>query len=159
MKNNYPDIINLANKYYDLVFVDLDNELEQEISENIINNSNLIVANLSQRLASIDTFLELREQKPILKSKKTLLLIGRYDKASKYSIKNISRYMKEKNKVSVIPYNTLFFEACEEAKVPELFLNIRKINEEDENSFFISEVNRASENIIYRLQDLQQMKM
>ena len=67
--------------------------------------------------------------------------------------------MKEKNKVSVIPYNTLFFEACEEAKVPELFLNIRKINEEDENSFFISEVNRASENIIYRLQDLQQMKM
>ena len=27
IKQNYPEIINLANKYYDLVFVDLDAEL------------------------------------------------------------------------------------------------------------------------------------
>ena len=66
--------------------------------------------------------------------------------------------MREKNKVSTIPYNTLFFEACEEAKVPDLFLRLRKVDEEDRNNFFISEVRRVSENIIYRLQDLQ-MKM
>ena len=95
---------------------------------------------------------------PILNSKKTLLLIGRYDKYSKYTIKNISRYMNEKNKVSTIPYNTLFFEACEEAKLPDLFLRLRKVDEEDRNAFFISEVKRTSDNIIYRLQDLA-MKM
>lgn len=154
----YPDIINLANNYYDLVFVDLDKEVGEEITDTILGASNLVVASLSQRLSSINSFMETREEKSILNSKKTLLLIGRHDKFSKYTVKNISRYMGEKNKVSTIPYNTLFFEACEEAKVPDLFLRLRKTDEDDRNGFFMAEVKRASENIIYRLQDLQ-MKM
>ncbi len=158
LEKTYPDIINLANSYYDLVFIDLDNEMNSSIREMILANSDLIVANISQRLTSIDRFMETREKTPILNSKKTLILIGKYDKFSKYSIKNITRYMGEKNKVSTIPYNTLFFEACEEAKVPDLFLKIRNVDEEDINGFFLSEVKRTSENIMYRLQDLA-MKM
>ncbi len=158
LEKTYPDIINLANSYYDLVFIDLDNEINSSIREMILANSDLIVANISQRLTSIDRFMETREKTPILNSKKTLILIGKYDKFSKYSIKNITRYMGEKNKVSTIPYNTLFFEACEEAKVPDLFLKIRNVDEEDINRFFLSEVKRTSENIMYRLQDLA-MKM
>lgn len=154
LEKTYPDIINLANIYYDLVFIDLDNEMNPSIREMILANSDLIVANISQRLTSIDRFMETRENTPILNSKKTLLLIGKYDKFSKYSIKNITRYMGEKNKVSTIPYNTLFFEACEEAKLPDLIFNLRKIDEEDINGFFLSEVKRTSENIMYRLQDL-----
>ena len=154
VKENYVDVINLANKYYDLVFVDLDMELGNEVINTILENSNLIVASLSKRLTSIDNFIEKREEMPILKSKKTLILISRYDRYSKYTVKNISRYMGEKNKVSTIPYNTLFFEACEEAKVVDLFLSIRKIGEDDVNGMFLSEVKRTAENIIYRLQDL-----
>lgn len=152
LKKAYSDIINLANNYYDLVFVDLDRELEQEISDAILGNSNLIVANISQRLSSIDKFIELREQMQFLNLNKTLILVGRYDKASKYTVKNITRYMGEKNKVSTIPYNTLFFEASEEAKVPDLFLRIRNIDEDDMNHFFLSEVKRTVENILYRLE-------
>lgn len=156
IRRYYPDIINLANNYYDLVLVDLDRQVPDDIADMILENSNLIVANLSQRLTSINSFMELREEKPILKSKKTLLLIGRYDKYSKYNIKNISRYLGEKNKVSTLPYNTLFFEACEEAKVPDLFLSLRKtVGEDDRNGFFIAEVKRTVDNIIYRLEDLR----
>lgn len=154
IKEHYVNVIDLANKYYDLVFVDLDIELGNDVINNILENSNLIVASLSQRLTSIDDFIEKREKMPILKSKKTLILISRYDRDSKYTVKNISRYMGEKNKVSTIPYNTLFFEACEEAKVVDLFLSIRKISEDDVNGMFLSEVKRTTENIIYRLQDL-----
>lgn len=154
--NMYPDIINLANNYYDLVLVDLDNNINSYAVEKIIGASNLVVINLSQRLTSIDNFLEIREKNAMFKAKKTLLLIGRYDKYSKYSIKNISRYMNEKNIVSTIPYNTLFFEAAEEGKVPDLFLRLRKtVDEDDRNGFFIAEVGRTVENIIYRLQNLQ----
>lgn len=152
LKQVYSDIINLANNYYDLVLVDLDRELEQEISDTILGNSNLIIANISQRLSSIDRFIELREKMQFLNSNKTLILVGRYDRASKYTIKNITRYMGEKNKVSTIPYNTLFFEAAEEAKVPDLFLKIRKIDEDDINYFFLAEVKRTVENILYRLE-------
>ena len=158
IKTYYPDIINLANRYYDLVFVDLDKELGEELENTILTNSNLIVSSLSQRLASINEFMKLREEKTILNSNKNLILIGRYDRFSKYTIKNITRYMGEKNKISTIPYNTLFFEACEEAKVPDLFLRLRKVDEEDRNAFFLTEVKRTAENIIYRLQDLA-MKM
>lgn len=156
IRNSYPEIINLANKYYDLVLVDLDKQVEDDISETILRNSNLVVINLSQRISSINNFMESREQNQILQSKKTMLLIGRYDKYSKYNIKNISRYLGEKNKVSTIPYNTLFFEACEEATVPDLFLRLRKrIDDDDRNSFFIEEVKRTTGNIMYRLEDLQ----
>lgn len=154
LKENYLEIIASANAYYDLVLVDVDMDMGSNLVNKILEKSNLVVANLSQRLLVLNNFINVREKMPILKTKKTLLLIGRYDRYSKYTIKNISRYLKEKNKVSTIPYNTLYFEACEEACVPEFFLSIRKLGEEDRNGFFLSEVKRTSENIIYRLQDL-----
>ena len=152
----YPNIIKSANQYYDLVFVDLDDNVDEETRNTIIHDSDIVVVCMSQRLKSIDKFNELKKQNQLLTSKKALILIGRYDKFSKYNSKNISRYLGEKNQVLTIPYNTLFFEASEEAGVPDLFLKFRKsIDSEDRNAFFIQEVKRASENIIYRLQDLQ----
>ena len=152
----YPSIIKAANQYYDLVFVDLDENVDEETRKTIIYDSDIIVINMSQRLRSIDKFRELKEKNQLLASRKALLLIGRYDKYSKYNSKNSSRYLGEKNQVLTIPYNTLFFEATEEAGVPDLFLRFRKnLDPEDRNAFFIEEVRRASENIVYRLQDLQ----
>ena len=155
----YPNIVKAANQYYDLVFVDLDENVDEESRKTIIYDSDIVIINMSQRLRSMNKFIELKQKNQILNSQKTLILIGRYDKFSKYNSKNISRYLGEKNQVLTIPYNTLFFEATEEAGVPDLFLRFRKtLDPEDRNAFFIEEVKRASENIVYRLQDLQ-MKM
>lgn len=156
---NYPDVITLASKFYDMVFVDLDAEMQQEIKDQIISQSDLIVASMTQRLSSVNQFLKVREEIDVLKSKKTLVLVGKYDRESKYTIKNITRYMGEKNKVLTVPYNILFFEASEEANVADLFLKLRKADQEDNNGFFLSEVKRVSENIMYRLQDLAMKKM
>ena len=82
--------------------------------------------------------------------------MGRYDKFSKYNSKNVSRYLEEKNQVLTIPYNTLFFEATNESGVPDLFLKLKKLSDsEDKNTIFVEEIKRASENIIYRLEELQ----
>lgn len=153
---SYPAIIEVAKRYYDIVLVDMDNELDKDIQKEILDASDLVVANLSQRLSSINEFVKTKNNSILLNSSRTLILIGRYDKYSKYTAKNITRYLKEKNIVSTLPYNTLYFEACEEAKVPDLFLRLRNnIDPEDRNAFFINEVKRLSENIMYRLQDLQ----
>ena len=152
----YPNIIKAANQYYDLVFVDLGENVDEDSKKEIIHDSDVIVINMSQRLRSINKFKENKEKNQHLASKKAVILIGRYDKFSKYNAKNISRYLGEKNQVLTIPYNTLFFEATEEAGVPDLFLRFRKtLDPEDRNAFFIEEIKRASENIVYRLQDLQ----
>ncbi len=152
----YPSVIEAASHYYDRVFVDLDYNIPKESRDEILKNSDIIVLNLTQRLSSLKEFLETKEQNPLLKSPKTLLLIGRYDKYSKYNSKNISRFLKEKNHILTIPYNTLFFEAAEEAAVPDLFLRFKKFyDQDDRNAFFIEEVKRATDNIIYRLQEIQ----
>src|SRR5699024_10053219 len=74
----YPEIINLANSYYDLVLVDLDTEVDEETRRQIIGASNLVVVSLSQRLASINNFLEFRQNNPMFNTNKILILIGRY---------------------------------------------------------------------------------
>ncbi len=156
IESMYPDIIKSANQYYDLIFVDLDNNVDEETKNTIIRDSDIVVINMSQRMKSINRYMELKDQDQTVNSLKSLLLIGRYDRSSKYNSKNITRYLGEKNQVLTIPYNTLFFEAAQEAGVPDLFLKFRRnLDSEDRNAFFIAEVKRAAENIVYRLQDLQ----
>ena len=146
----------MQKKYYDKIFIDLDYNVDEKIRKKILEMSDIIIINLNQRMSSLNDFLEKKEENQLLNSPKTLLLIGRYDSYSKYNSKNISRYLGEKNQVLTIPYNTLFFEAAEEANVPDLFLNYRRIKDiTDKNNNFISEVKRASENIIYRIQEIQ----
>lgn len=112
--NNYFEIIQIANQYYDYVFVDLDNSIgEQQINE-ILDKSDIIVEVFSQRRTKIKEFVEVRERRPILKDQKSMLLIARYNKDSKYKAKNLKRYLNEKREINVIPYDTLFFEAAEE---------------------------------------------
>ncbi len=158
ISQNYGTIIELANKYYDLVIVDLDTSIPKIIQEQIIKISDLLVVTLSQRLNALNKFLKLKESNPLFEDSKVLVLIGRYDKYSKYTSKNITRYLGEKNQVLTLPYNTQYFEACEEARVPDMFLKLRKMDSDDRNGFFLSEIKRVSENIMYRLQILQQRR-
>ena len=155
----YIEVINLANSYYDTVFVDLDNNVGEEIKQKIIEQSDLVIVNSSQNYSSLKKLKEEKDKGGILKEAKSLILIGRYDKYSKYNSKNISRFLEEKNQVLTIPYNTLYFEATNEAEVPDLFLKLRKISDSDDrNAIFEEELKRASENIIYRLQELQTIR-
>ena len=154
----YPDIIRSANQYYDFVFVDLDTNINYETQRAILKDSNLVLANISQGLYSIDRFMEERKNDEILASKKTMPLIGRYDRYSKYTTKNITRYMGERRQVIAIPYNTLLYDAAQEAGVPDYFLNFVRnpnLDKEDRNYLFFQEINRAVESIQYRLQELQ----
>ena len=83
-----------------------------------------------------------------------MMLINKYDKFSQYNTKNISRYLGEKKEIFSVPYNTLYFEAAEEGGVVDLFFRIRKVDEADRNAFFIQELKRVTDAIIYKLQEL-----
>ena len=151
----YPEILQLANRYYDIILVDLSKRMSEQYAENIIQISDVVVVNLTQRLKSIDDFIELRETEEFYKRKHIMLLIGRYDAFSKYNTKNITRYMREKKPVKVIPYNTLYFEACSEGKIIDFFLKLRNVDEADRNHLFIKETTNVGNSIIYKLQELQ----
>lgn len=152
---SYPDILQVANRYYDIILVDLCKRMPSSLAENIIQMSDIVVVNMTQRLKSIDNFIELREENEFYRRKNIMLLIGRYDAFSKYNVKNISRYIREKKLVNVIPYNTLFFEACSESKIIDFFLKLRNLDENDRNHLFIKEVSNMVGAIIYKIQELQ----
>lgn len=156
IRDKYKDIIKNASKYYDMVFVDVDKGLDDDFVKQILKISDLTVVNVEQKLNEIDDVNKLLHSE--LRNDDFILNIGRFDSYSKYSVKNISRYLGIKTDISVVPYNTLYFEAASEESVADLFLKIRKVEEGDRNAIFTKEVSQAVERIIYKLQELQ-MKM
>lgn len=151
----YPTILQVADRSYDFVFVDISKRMPKEQMKRILEIADVIIVNMTQRLKTIDEFMRLREENDFFKKNNILLNIGRYDKFSKYNIKNITRYMKEKKDVHAVLYNTLFFESCAEGTVAEFFLRLRSINEEDRNIAFLEEIKRLTKDLIYKLQELQ----
>lgn len=151
----YPTILQVANRNYDLIFVDISKNMPKEQVKQILEFSDIIIMNMTQRQQTIDDFIKLREENDFFKKNNILLNIGRYDKFSKYNIKNISRYMKEKKDVHAILYNTLFFESCSDGKVAEFFLRLRRLDSEDRNAVFIEEIARLTKDLIYKMQELQ----
>lgn len=156
IKNKYKEIIQNASKFYDMVFVDVDKGLEDECVKQILKISDLVVINTEQKIGMINEINELIHSE--LRNENFILNIGRFDSYSKYSVKNISRYLGMKRDISVIPYNTLYFEAASEESVADLFLKIRNVDEGDRNRAFVTETKSAVEKIVYKLQELQ-MKM
>lgn len=155
----YPELIKLANQYYDMVLVDLDKDIDEQVRNEILEISNLNILVLSQRLQSLNLYKDEKQKDKKIRTPKNLAVIGKYIKETKYNKKNITRYLEERKEINIVPYNTLFFEAAEEADVTELFLKLRKIKDTtDDNYFFISEVLKTTNTILNRLQELQ-MKM
>ena len=157
--NSIKDILNVARKYYDIIFVDLNNGLSDSTTREILEMSNIIILNMEQKMAEFDRLAELKEkEKQLLTPKKTLTLINNYDRESKYTSKNVTRYLNEKKEILTGPYDNVFAEAVQEGTAAEFFLNprIRKMEDtEDKTAFLISELTRAEQAIVYRMQELQ----
>lgn len=153
---SYTDILQAAKRYYDLIFVDLSKKMPRKVAAEILKLSDILVINMTQRLKTINDFMELRETNDFYQRKNVMLLMGRYDKNSKYNIKNVTRYLKEKKMISVVPYNTLYLEAASEGGIIEFMLKAKNVTDElDSNNIFIKELKKLDENIIFKLQELQ----
>lgn len=152
----YSDIVQVAARYYDIVFVDLDNEIDEIGAHEILKRSNVIVGMTSQKLSSIKVMQQKRDE---LQANKVMLLIGKYDRKSKYTIKNLTRMLGEKKEILTIPYNTLYFESAQEGNVPDLFLRLRRMDDKnDGNAFFIEQVKKVSQEIMKKIQEDKLMR-
>lgn len=146
----YKEIVNLAEKYYDMVIVDLDNEVAQAGADEILAKSDIIIAMTTQKISSI-MYMKQKISQLALREK-TILLIGRYDTKSKYNIKNLGRILGEKKELLIMPYNTLFFEAAQEGMVTDLFLKLRRIEDKNsEDAFFMEQVKKITQEILEKI--------
>lgn len=150
----YPEIIATANKYYDLVIVDVNKGLGG-LSKAILRSSDLIVASLNQRQKTIDHYMELVRRKEVSQKDNVIPVLGKYDNASKYNAKNVSRYMKLKKEINTLSYNTLFFESCEEGKIVDFLMKIRTVSGSNPATIVGKELNKLAEDMLQKLKELQ----
>lgn len=155
IRPTYKEVINVANKFYDYVFVDTNKGLDNDYIRDILGISDIIVVNITQRLKLIQEYGNLKKEDDLFKGDNVIPLVGRYDKFSKYNAKNISRTLGYKGEVLTVPYSTLFFEACNEGKTADFFLRFRKLNPTDRNALFIDEVKKATDTIMERVRLLK----
>ena len=145
-------IINAA-RYYDYVFVDLKKGIKYNEQIEILDLSDVIVANLDQRAESIENILNREEIKRM--QRKIILNICKNDKKSKYNSKNLARKMRKKREINEIDYNTLVLYASQEGGIPELMLRFRTLRGEDENSEFTSKVKVLIEAILMKYREMR----
>lgn len=145
-QNNLNDtmqlIIQSANSYYDLVFIDTAPG-QNNSSQTIIQNSDLVVINLSQNPNTIEYFLENYSEY----KEKALFLIGKYDYNSRYNIKNLKRRFNINNILS-IPYCIGFADACIESRIVDFFIRNIDIDKNDVYSNFFEGVESAAKSIL-----------
>lgn len=160
IRQAYKDLIKQANQHYDYVFVDVPKGLDNSFTNEILNISDVIVFNITQRQRDIDDYLKIKTNNPIFKSEKMLPLIGRYDRYSKFTKKNIARDIGEKKEIPVVSYNTLFFENANEGQIGDYFLKFRKslISSNDRNAVFVDEVANAADRVVFKTQEVLLMR-
>ena len=159
VKQTYKDLVKIAGQQYDYVFVDVAKGFDDQTTNDILNLSQVIVYNLTQRQRDINEYVKLKMENPLFKSGKVLPLIGRYDRYSKYTKKNIARDVGEKKEISAVSYNTLFFENANEGQIGNYFLKFRKslISSNDRNAVFIDEVANAADRLVFKAQEVLMM--
>lgn len=153
----YQDVIKIANKYYDMVFVDLESGINNKVTQSILNLSDTIIFNFEQRYDEIEKIIEFQKaHMELLPKKKIIYLINRYERKSKFNRKNIIRNSEMKKNLYVIPYEVMFSDMVQSGQADSWFLNpkIRKAKPEDEYGEFIKSINELCDEIINKLREL-----
>lgn len=143
-----PGVLKCASTVYDISFVDITSCEPDEKTMKILGQSDVIVVNVSQSMKKLEDFFEITMKSDLLKEKKFLLVIGRYDRYSKFNAKNLSKYFKYKGKIFTLPYNTQFFDMQNDHRALEFFIKYLNVVPSDRNGFFVSEVKSLAEEIL-----------
>ena len=156
LSTHFSQIAEVASKAYDVVFVDMSYDTPIESQEKLYNISSIVVMGLTQNQNALDDFLKLKQSNPFFLKDNVMICMGRYNPQSRYSAKNVSRYLREKNLPLVVPYNILFADYCTEGKAIDYLTNMTRItNKDDENYQFLKMLNQTAEALDYKRQQIE----
>ena len=127
----YPAIREVANQVYDYIIVDLDKEMKKETKDRLMEISNIVVDLIRQDPRSIQNFMALKEKNEFYAKKNIMIGLGKYNIESKYTQKNVARYLKEKNIPICVPYDPIFSDNCKVGKIIDYFLSIKSLTFKD----------------------------
>lgn len=149
----YVSLIKKATQVYDIIIVDLPKGVNK-LAQDILNISDVIVYGITQKRHSIDQYMNSRKNGYTSKMDNLLVYIGRYDRFSKYTQKNVSRTTRTQDLLYPIVYNTLFSDACDEGVVVDYFLKIQTVTDKNRNTDFVDEIKELIKGILYKTDEV-----
>ena len=159
MANYFSQIADVANAFYDMVIVDVSQEIPSDVQMRILNISDLILVGVNQSLSAINNFLKLKTTEPFFQKSNVVIEIGKYNPYSKYSAKNIGRILREKNIPWAVPYNINFSDHASEGKIIDYLLGAKMLNDPNNQDYsFYTSVAGVADSIDYKLKELQYLK-
>lgn len=148
------DMINLAEQCYEFVYIDCGVCMNRYVRR-LLEEADLIIVNTCQNKRVLDDLFSSYD----FSNKNTCYLLGNYDPKSQNNSNNLFHTYKflNRNNTFLIPYNTEFKDASSEASITSFFYRNICCEPEDENYYFIKEVQNAARRI-NELVDKQNME-
>lgn len=139
----YLDIIAVADKYYDLVYIDLEKTLGNEVTRKILEKADIIVCCFEQNMKEIDAFRNIWGVDPLFPKNKTIPLLTREDRFSKYNSDNVARYIGQRpgRGICSIVYNTMLMEKMQEGAVADFLIQLKLMGASKRNEYLLATIN------------------
>lgn len=155
----FSQIADVANAAYDMVIVDVSQDIPKDLQMRILNISDLVLVGVNQSAVSVSNFFKLKQSEPFFQKNNVVVQIGKYNPFSKFSAKNVGRFLKEKDVPWFVPYNINFSDNCSEGKVIPYLLSAKMINDQNNlDSSFYTSVCTLVDSLDYKVKELQYMK-
>lgn len=147
-----PFMLDYAVQSYDMVLVDLTKGTDVKEVNDILQKSDLIVVTMNQDKEVLRDMQKQFSTLKILQEKPVIPVFARYDRYLAYNARNILRtfnFKFDKRETFTIPYNSQYFDACNDGKALEFFIeNMNADIATDRNGYFIHEVANVTDKVI-----------
>lgn len=122
----YKDLLLNANKFYDIVLVDLAKTSEKPTVRALLDISSIVMYTMTPDLMLIDSYIESLKKYAFLQKNNVIPILGRSDELSKYNPSNVAKKLGLRNGMAFIPYNIRFAEATYEGEISKYLINLKK---------------------------------
>ncbi|MBR3134075.1 MAG: hypothetical protein IKG56_01265 [Clostridia bacterium] len=152
----FSQIADIAKEDYDIVLVDLSKKVPKESREKMMSISSAVVVGLTQQMSSIQKFMDMKAESDFYNKNNILLCIDKYNQNSKYTDRNVGRFLNEKVTPLTVPYNILFSDSCSEGQIIDYVLGVRQLTFiEGKDGAFYEAVKKTAEKIDYKRKEIE----
>lgn len=136
--------MNAIQVHYDITCVDLGRVTDWKRNR-MLDQADVIVLNLSQNHCVLaDSF-----RMDFGYQHKIFYVIGNYDPVSKYNLNYIhKKYKVPLRSIGVIPYNSMFRDACSDGNIVKLMMQINESTKDEMNYYFVRELKVTVERLL-----------
>ncbi|MEB3103294.1 hypothetical protein [Ferviditalea candida] len=146
LKDAIEPLLDTAKRYYDLTMIDGGSGTGSGWTQALLQNADLVVVSLNQNRFVLERFFQHQEE--LLKDKKTLLVLGQYDRHSGLTARNIARKHKTSIPIYPVPHQACFMDASQEGRAVDFLFRNRSVPRDHEHYFFMQSVRSLAQAII-----------